>query len=111
MIPIEIVNKILVYVADLNNAVVVTQYRPYTNKECYNINFKSDILWKIKASLLMKKFYPMRDAILFKTTPMTWRGSAVHIRLKSGATPKGTLELYKCGISHYEGLLRRKIFE
>ena len=47
MIPIEIVNKILLYVAEINNSIIVTQYNLITNKEYYKINFNSDILWKI----------------------------------------------------------------
>ena len=87
MIPIDVINKILVYVADLNNTVVITQYHPHTNKECYKINFKNDLLWKIKASILMKRIYPIRDYNF-----------------------SNELELYKFGIPHYEGLLRRRIF-
>jgi len=61
MIPIEIVNKILDYVSELNNNIIITKYHPITNKEYYNINFNSDLLWKIKTTLIMKRIYPIRD--------------------------------------------------
>ena len=44
MIPIELINKILVYICKLNNNVIITQYHTITNKEYYKINFNSDFL-------------------------------------------------------------------
>ena len=85
MLPIEIVNKILVYVSDLNNNVIITQYHPITNKEYYKINFNTDFLWKIKSNILMKRIYPIRD---------------------SDFSNKCNIELYKYGIPHYEKQLR-----
>ena len=89
MIPIEIVNKILVYVSQLNNTIIITQYRLITNKEYYNINFNNDLLWKIKATLLAKRFYPIYD----------------------GDFSKGNIELYKCAIPYYEEKLRLKLYK
>ena len=89
MIPIEIVNKILVFVGELNNAVVITQYHLSTNKECYKINFNSDLLWKIKASILMKRFYPMRDGDF---------------------NNKDDIALYTSAIPHYEKQLRLHVY-
>ena len=43
MFPIEIINKILIYVSELNNDMIITQYDPKTNKEYYKIN-KSRII-------------------------------------------------------------------
>ena len=85
MLPIEIVNKILVYVSELNNDVVMTQYKTSTNKKYYKINFNSDYLWKIKSTLIMKRFYPVRDADFHNN---------------------GYIQLYKFGIEHYEQQLR-----
>jgi hypothetical protein len=59
MLPIEIINKILVYVGELNDNIIITQYHIYSNKEYYKINFNSDLLWKIKASIRMKQLYPL----------------------------------------------------
>jgi hypothetical protein len=42
LIPIDIANKILEYVGDLNQSVVVTQYYTATSKEYYKINFASE---------------------------------------------------------------------
>lgn len=89
-IPIDIVNIILVYISEINNDIVVTQYHRATLKEYYNINFYSDHLWKIKSTLLMKKFYPM-DLINY------------------GDFTYNDRQLYEFGIPHYEKQLRRGI--
>ena len=49
MLSIEIINKILVYISELNNDIIITQYNPITNKEYYKINYNSGFLWKIKS--------------------------------------------------------------
>ena len=61
MIPIEIINKILVYVSELNDDVIITQYHPVTCKEYHKINFNSDFIWKIKSSLRMRQIYPITN--------------------------------------------------
>jgi hypothetical protein len=85
-IPIDIVNRILEYVGDLNQSVVVTQYYPVTNKEYYKINFGSDLLWRIKSTLVMKRHYPIRAGEYWDN--------------------KGNIVLYRWGIAHYENALR-----
>ena len=82
MIPIEIVNKILIYTGELNNNIIITQYNPFTNKEYYKINFHSNSLWKINAVLTMKQLYPIRGYNFF--------------------SKKANMELYHSGIEHYE---------
>jgi len=85
MIPIEIVNKILVYLGELNKNIIITQYDIITNKEYYKIDFNSDLLWKIKTTLIMKRIYP----------------------IYSGNFNNGNIELYKFGMLHYEKQLRK----
>ena len=51
MLSIEIVNKILVNICELNNGVIITQYHPTTNTKYYKINFHSDLLCRIQAVL------------------------------------------------------------
>jgi hypothetical protein len=85
MFPIEIINKILVYVSELNNNMIITQYHSYTNKEYYMINFNSDLLWKIKATLRMKQLYPIYIPLFNKKTD---------------------IELYQHGIPHYQKQLQ-----
>ena len=85
MIPIEIVNKILVYRGEINNNIIITQYNPFTNKEYYQINFHSDLVWKIKAVLMMKIIYPIHDCFF---------------------SNKNNMKLYKNGIAHYENKLK-----
>jgi hypothetical protein len=85
MIPIDIVNKILLYISDINNTIIATQYNTITYKEYYVINFNSNFLWKIKSVLVMKRIYPMRGCEF---------------------SNKGNIELYKRGTEHYEKLLK-----
>jgi hypothetical protein len=85
---IDIVNIILSYVSDLTGSIVVTQYHPITNNEYYKINLKSDSLWRIKATLIMKRQYP-----LFITRNVDFNN-------------KTYISLYKFGIPHYERQLR-----
>ena len=87
MIPIEIVNKILVYISELNNNMIITQYNPITNKEYYIINFNTDLLWKIKSTLIMKRIYPVYNTDTYLNT-------------------KQFIELCQFGIQHYENELR-----
>jgi hypothetical protein len=87
MLPIDIINKILFYVSEINNNIIITQYHPVTNKECYKIDFNSDLLWRIKSTLIMKRIYPLRDGNFCN---------------------KCNIELYKFGIPHYEMQLRKK---
>lgn len=85
MLPIEIINKILIYIGELNNNIVITQYDFLTKKEYYKINFYTDRLWKIKSSIVMKKIYPIYSCDF---------------------SNKFNIDLYKNGISHYEKKLR-----
>jgi hypothetical protein len=84
IIPIEIINKILGYVSDLNASIIITQYHLQTNTEYYKINFNSELIWKIHSTLLMKIYYPIR----------------------SGDFSDKSYELYKWGIPHYEKYIR-----
>jgi hypothetical protein len=93
MIPIEIVNKILVYVSELNNDLIITQYYINKNKEYYMINFNSNLLWRIKSTLRMKKIYP------------------IYHEHNGGFNNKDYRELYEFGIPHYENELRNMITE
>jgi hypothetical protein len=86
-IPIEIVNKILTYVAELNNEVVYIQYDTMTYKENYKINILSNLLWDIKSICFMKKIYPI-----------------------SNVTTKTNRELYKHGKEYYKRRLQEKYF-
>ena len=88
MLPIEVVNKILVYVGELNNDMIITQYRLLTNEEYYKINFNSDLLWKIKSTIVMKRIYPIPSCDF---------------------SNKGNMELYTYFIPYYEQKLRQNI--
>lgn len=96
MIPIEIVNQILAYVADLNGATIITQYDAITNREYYKINLLADSLWRIQSTLVMKRHYPV----------YTYHLNGNYNNQYSGFNNKGTIELYKHGIPHYEDKLR-----
>lgn len=88
MLPMEIINIILEYVSELNQDTIITQYHPLTNKEYYKINFYSDLLWNIKSTLMMKRFYPIYSYDF---------------------SNKGNIELYKYGKIHYEKYLRENM--
>jgi len=82
-LPIEMINKILVYVSELNGDMIILQYDLPKMKEFYKINFLSDSCWKIQSTLVMKRIYP----VLY---------------------PECHLELYRFGIPHYTKQLREK---
>ena len=84
--PIEIINKILSYMGDLNNSPVIMQYL-YNNREHYKINFSADSLLDIQAVLRTKQIYPIR---------MSWPNSICQ------------RELYKCAKKHYKEEIRNK---
>jgi hypothetical protein len=88
MFPIEIVNKILCYVSEMNNDMIIRQYHMITNKEYYKINFYTDLLWRIKSNLVMKRLYP------------------VYPDYYANFNNKDTIELYKWCTLHYEHQLR-----
>ena len=76
--PIEIVDKILVYVGELNDDIIIPQY----GKSSYIINFYSDSLYKISANLLMKRYYDISYS-----TNINWY--------------KQHIKLYEWGSEHY----------
>ena len=88
MFPNEIINKIFVYVSELNNNIIITQYHPDTNEEYYKINFYSDLLWKIKATIRMKQLYPIYNDVFAN---------------------KSNIELYRYGIPHYQKILKSSL--
>ena len=83
-LPTDMVNKILVYVGELNHAVVIKQYDPKTLRERYKINRYSDFLWKLKSTLWMKRLYPIRK----------------------GYFTDADKEMYQEALKHYERELR-----
>ena len=84
-LPIDIINKILVYVSELNNDILILYYNNYNIN--YKINFESELLWNIKSIITMKRIYPLCNNI----------------------TSYNSRNLYKNGKAHYENLLRKKI--
>ena len=82
-LPIEIINKILIYVAQLNNDIIAQQYVYSKNMflSAFSINFNSNLLRNIQSTLLMKQFYPIMDFNL-------------NFKLNK--------ELYDNGVSHYK---------
>lgn len=85
-IPIEIVNKIMVYIGELNNDVIITQYNIVTKAEFFKINFYSDLLWNIKSVIFLKQLYPLNF---------------------SCPSEKRNQELYKSAKPHYANILRQ----
>jgi hypothetical protein len=90
-IPIEIINKILIYVGELNDELYITQYHPITNKPYNKINHYADVLWGIQATITAKRIYP------YSFHHVTWNITFPKMR-----------ELYSHLKPHYEGKLRNK---
>ena len=86
-LPIDIINKILIYINELNNDILILQYDNNHNIH-YKINFESDLLWNIKSIITMKRIYPLGN---------------------HNITSYNNRNLYKDGKAHYENLLRKKI--
>ena len=84
--PIEIINKIMYYIGELNNDVIITQYNIITKVKFYKINFYSELLWDIKSVILIKQIYPLRNSF---------------------PTEKKNKELYKSAKPHYANILRQ----
>lgn len=85
-IPIELVNKIMVYVCELNNGMIITQFCPNTHKEYYQINFNSNLVWRIHATLILKRTDPIYDSEYFCNSY--------------------NRRLYQSGIEHYEKVVQ-----
>ena len=81
-LPIDIINVILTYVAELKNEVVYIEYDA-NEREMYKINFFSNKLWEIQAIYSMKRFYP------------------IHYSIQRNEPIKTHMELYKNGKEHY----------
>jgi hypothetical protein len=85
-LPIEIINKILIYLGELNNDILILQYCINSQKEYYKLNKGSDFLWNIKSLMLTKRLYPLYS------NPLSIMKHK---------------EVYKYAKSHYEELLRK----
>lgn len=86
--PIEIINKIMYYIGELNNDVIITQYNIITKVEFYKINFYSHLLWEVSTVIFLKQLYPFRSSC-------------------SCPTEKKNQELYKSAKPHYANILRQ----
>jgi hypothetical protein len=62
-LPIDIINKIFGYIAEVNNEIVYTQYDSRNNREIYKINRFSNKLLEIQALYCMKRYYPIYYSI------------------------------------------------
>ena len=56
-LPRELLNKILVYKAELDNDLLTMQYDPMTNKEFCKINYYSEYLQDIKHAQVKKMLF------------------------------------------------------
>lgn len=91
-LPIEIINKILFYVGELNNEILIRQYCIISKNEYYKINLFSDYLWNLKCLLVVKRLYPLYNSV-YDNSPSIMK----HI------------ELYRWAKAHYEITLRKTI--
>ena len=66
---------------------IIIQYDSITNKEYYKINFNTNLLWRIKSTLISKQIYPVYNADYYLKT-------------------KQFIEFYQHCILYYENQLR-----
>jgi hypothetical protein len=88
ILPLDVVNRIIIYVGELNHQVVMLLYNPKNNNERYKVNKSSNFLWKLRGLMVMKQLYPLTDV---------------------DPTEHQNRELYKYGKQYYEYLLKNKI--
>jgi hypothetical protein len=89
ILPIELVNKILEYKAEMNNEIIMIQYKYGTNEEYYKINQSSSLLIQIEAIISMKHLYPLYLIPL--------------------SIIKENKRLYECGKAHYIKRIENRI--
>jgi hypothetical protein len=87
-LPIEIINKILLYLSEINNDIITIQYNQNNNKlnEYYIINKASNNIINIESINIMKRCYPLYNCI--------------------NITSPENIELYKYGKMHYINILK-----
>ena len=83
-LPTDIINKILIYVAELENDIIITQYNTINNNKIFKINKYSEKILQIKTNILLKKIYP----------------------IKNNPTKYENRELYNYAKDHYKKLLK-----
>lgn len=88
-IPIDVINKILIYHAELNNDLIILQYNPINNIEYYKINKYSNFLLSLRAVIGMKIIYPL---------------------LYTGPILEDKKRIYNFNKEYYKQLLHDKIF-
>jgi len=96
-LPNEIINKIMVYIAEINHNMIITQFNLTNkkNKEYYLINKNSDLLWNIHGIIYMKLIYPFH--ILDSSLYVQWY-----------PTTQGNMELMKFGKKYYSEKARNE---
>ena len=97
-LPIEIINKIMVYIAEINHNMIITQFNLINNKENnehYLINKNSELLLDIHCVIYMKRIYPFH--ILDSSLYVQWY-----------PTSEGNMELMKFGKKYYSEKARNE---
>ena len=60
-LPIDIINKILIYTGELDNVPFIIQYRSNGKKVFYKINPFADYFLSLRALMIVKRIYPLRS--------------------------------------------------
>jgi len=58
-LPIDCINKILIYLGEINKDPYILQYNEY--KTYYKINKYSNYFFNIQSTLIMKRLYPLTN--------------------------------------------------
>ena len=78
-LPIDIINKILIYTGELDNVPFIIQYNRLNEKKVsYKINPYADYFLSLRALILVKRLYPLRSYEGILNNTMLYKLSKKH---------------------------------
>jgi hypothetical protein len=78
-LPIDIINKILIYTGELDNVPFIIQYnRSSERKVSYKINPYADYFLSLRALMIVKRLYPLRSYEGILNNTMLYKLSKKH---------------------------------
>ena len=78
-LPIDIINKILIYTGELDNVPFIIQYNRLNEKKVsYKINPYADYFLSLRALMIVKRLYPLRSYEGILNNTMLYKMSKKH---------------------------------
>ena len=78
-LPIDIINKILIYTGELDNVPFIIQYNRLNEKKVsYKINPYADYFLSLRALMIVKRLYPLRSYEGILNNTMLYKLSKKH---------------------------------